>query len=195
MQSVNAVELTKVLARDAGSAEGLFDGNGAEPLYVGASCPPPPGCSTEGPGCYASCAVHTNTLRSRLGSSVLAFLLTPENGTTLGRDDVAPWLEAMRSNVDGELFGTEATEPFDSLGPTITWVAPAAGATVAGSIAVEVTAADPVGVASLRAASSCRTRVRPWARRPARWSSRSSRMRPRAVGSPAPTSASTPADP
>ncbi|MBE7452780.1 MAG: hypothetical protein HS111_29045 [Kofleriaceae bacterium] len=141
VQSVNTVELTKVLARDAGSAEALLDGNGAEPLYVGASCPPPPGCSTEGPGCYASCAVHTNTLRSRLGSSVLAFLLTPENGTTLGRDDVAPWLEAMRSNVDGELFGTEATEPFDSLGPTITWVAPAAGAMVAESIAVEVTAA------------------------------------------------------
>ncbi len=34
VQSVNTVELTKVLARDAGSAEALFDGNGAEPLYV-----------------------------------------------------------------------------------------------------------------------------------------------------------------
>ncbi len=149
VQNVNTVELTRVLARDASSAEALFDGNGAEALYVGASCAPPAGCSSEGPGCYASCAVHTNTLRSRLGSAVLAFLLTPENGTTLTRDDVATWLEGMRSNVDGELFGTEATEPFDSVGPTITWVAPGAGVTVAGTIAVEVTAADPVGVASL----------------------------------------------
>ncbi|MBE7452765.1 MAG: hypothetical protein HS111_28970 [Kofleriaceae bacterium] len=149
VQNVNTVELTRVLARDAGSAEALLDGNGAEALYVGASCAPPAGCSSEGPGCYASCAVHTNTLRSRLGSAVLAFLLTPENGTGLTRDDVATWLEGMRTNVDGELFGTEATEPFDSVGPTITWVAPGAGATVAGTIAVEVTAADPVGVASL----------------------------------------------
>ncbi|MBE7449749.1 MAG: hypothetical protein HS111_12870 [Kofleriaceae bacterium] len=29
MQNVNTVELTRVLARDAGSAEALLDGNGA----------------------------------------------------------------------------------------------------------------------------------------------------------------------
>ncbi len=149
VQSINTVELTKVLARDARSSEALFDGNASELLFVGASCPPPTGCAMEGPGCYASCAVHTNTLRSRLGSAVLSFLLTPQNGTTLTRDDVAPWLEGVRTNVDPELFGNETTEPFDSIGPTITWVAPAGGATVAGAIAVEVTAADPVGVMSL----------------------------------------------
>ncbi len=149
VQSVNTVELTKVLARDAGSVEALFDGNASEVLFVGASCPPPTGCSMEGPGCYATCHIHSNSLRSRLGSAILSFLLTPQNGTTLTRDDVAPWLEGVRANVDSELFGTDATEPFDSIGPTITWVAPAADTTVAGSIAVEVTAADPVGVMSL----------------------------------------------
>ncbi len=43
VQNVNTVELTRVLARDAGSAEALLDGNGAEALYVGASCAPPAG--------------------------------------------------------------------------------------------------------------------------------------------------------
>ncbi|MBE7452736.1 MAG: hypothetical protein HS111_28815 [Kofleriaceae bacterium] len=80
MQNVNTVELTRVLARDAGSAEALLDGNGAEALYAGASCSRRR-VLERGPGCYASCAVHTNTLRARLGSAVLAFLLTPENGT------------------------------------------------------------------------------------------------------------------
>ncbi len=149
VQSVNTVELTKVLARDAGSAEALLDGNGTEILFVGASCPLPTGCGAEGLGCYASCHVYTNSLRSRLGSAVLVFLLSEANGTTLTRDDVSAWLEGIRINPDGELFGSDDAEEFDSVGPSITWVLPAANATVAGSVAVEVTASDPVGVESL----------------------------------------------
>ncbi len=149
VQSVNTVELTRVLARDAASAEARLDGNGDEALFVGAACPPPAGCVAEGPGCYAACAVHASTLRARLGGAVLSFLLGPENGTGLARDDLGPWLEAMRSNVDPQLFGGEAPEPFDARGPVITWHAPVESAVVSGAIAVEVSTVDPVGVASL----------------------------------------------
>ena len=150
-QSVNTVALTAALARDAASAEARFDGNGADELFVGASCPPPPGCGADGPGCHAACAIHGNTLRARLGAAVLAFLASPGNRTALGRDDVLPWLEHLRTNDDAALFGPapEPPEPFDSVGPAITWHAPAAGATVAGTIAIEVTAADALGVRSL----------------------------------------------
>ncbi|MBE7449237.1 MAG: Ig-like domain-containing protein [Kofleriaceae bacterium] len=148
-QSINTVVWTRTLGRDAGSAEALFDGVGAAPLFVGASCPPPPGCSVEGPGCYADCRAQSNTLKARIGAQILSFLRTSQNGTTLTRNDVEAWLEEVRVRVDADLFGSDPAEEWDQVGPTITWVTPAADATVAGSIAVEVTATDPLGIASL----------------------------------------------
>lgn len=148
-QSINTVVWTRTLGRDAGSAEALLDGVGAAPLFVGASCPPPPGCSVEGPGCYADCRAQTNTLKARIGAQILSFLRTSQNGTTLTRNDVEAWLEEVRTRVDADLFGSDPAEEWDQIGPTITWVTPAADASVAGSIAVEVTAADPLGIASL----------------------------------------------
>ncbi|KAB2911440.1 MAG: hypothetical protein F9K40_00780 [Kofleriaceae bacterium] len=148
-QSINTVVWTRTLGRDAGSAEALFDGVGAAPLFVGASCPPPPGCSVEGPGCYADCRAQSNTLKARIGAQILSFLRTSQNGTTLTRNDVEAWLEEVRTRVDGDLFGSDPAEEWDQVGPAITWVTPVADATVAGSIAVEVTATDPLGIASL----------------------------------------------
>ncbi len=149
IQNINTASWLAALDRDASSVEALFDGVGSEPLFVGASCPPPSGCMVQGPGCFAPCHSSANTLRARLGSAILAFLRTPENLTTLTRDDVATWLEECRVRVDPDLFGNEPAEQFDAVGPTITWGAPAEGAMVSGVVAVEVSATDPVGVDSL----------------------------------------------
>lgn len=147
-QDVNTSDLAAVLALDAGSDEALLDGNG-DLLTLGPACALPPGCDARGDGCRATCAIYWNTLRSRLALAIAAFLGDGAvNGTGLDREDVQSWLSHLASNDEPELFGGPV-EPLDSMGPTITWVAPAGGAVVSGIVDLEVTAADPVGVASL----------------------------------------------
>jgi hypothetical protein len=150
VQAVNTRALLDQLVKDATSAEARLDGNGLEVLSVGPSCLPPPGCTAEGPGCYASCSVHTSSLRGRLANAAITWLGTPANRTGLGPDDVLTWATALTTNTDAELFGPEPPEDNDTLGPVITWATPAAGQVfTTGTIMLDVTAADPLGVATL----------------------------------------------
>ena len=147
--AVNVRLLHDQVVKDASSAEARLDGNGAEVLSVGPACPLPAGCSAEGPACYASCSVYVNSLRSRLAAASLAWLATPANHTGLGPSDILTWATALAADTDPELFIGD-TEPVDQLGPSITWTTPAAGQVfTAGTIAIDVTAADPLGVATL----------------------------------------------
>lgn len=154
VQAINTRALLTQLVRDASSADARFDGNGAEVLNVGTSCPLANGCSMEQLGCYASCHVYTNTLRSRLAAAILVWLLRDDlgepNQTGLEKMDVLAWVTGLLdSNPEGLLFGDEGAEPLDRVGPAITWVTPAEGAVVAGDVRVEVDATDALGVASL----------------------------------------------
>jgi hypothetical protein len=119
-------------------------------LSVGPSCQLPTGCTAEGPGCYASCSIHTSSLRGRLANAAIAWLGTPANRTGLAADDVLTWATALTTNTDDQLFGPEPPEDNDTLGPVITWATPAAGQVfTTGTIMIDVTAADPLGVATL----------------------------------------------
>jgi hypothetical protein len=146
-QDLNTTTLLRVLTTDAGSAEALFDGNG-DALALGPACDRTFDCEAGADACRTGCAIYWNTLRSRLGVAIAAFLQTEANASPLEREDVQSWLEALAANADPELFDGPI-EPLDELGPTIVWGAPAADAEVAGAVAIEVTAHDPLGVASL----------------------------------------------
>ncbi len=146
-QDVNTSDVTAVLATDLGSDEALFDGNG-DILTLGPACGLPPGCTARGDDCRSTCQVYWNTVRSRLALAIAGFLQDEHNGTGLAREDLQSYLAALTANEEPELFGGPV-EPLDDLGPEITWVTPTSGATVADTITVEVTAADPIGVASL----------------------------------------------
>ena len=150
VQAVNTRALLDQLVRDAGSAEARLDGNGAEVLSVGPSCSLLAGCSMEQLGCYASCAIYSNSLRSRLGAAILSWLRTPTNATGLDKTDVLTWVTAMKDNLEPQLFGTEGVEPFDEVGPAVAWASPAAAQVfTSGAVAIDVTASDALGVASL----------------------------------------------
>ncbi len=151
--AVNVRLLHDQLVKDAASAEARLDGNGAEVLSVGPACPLPSGCTVEGPACFASCSVYVNTLRSRLAAASLAWLGTPANHTGLAASDILTWATTLATNPDPQLFAGEAPEPIDELGPVITWTTPAVGQVfTTGGIMIDVTAADPLGVASLAVA-------------------------------------------
>jgi len=145
--------LAAKLAEDA-AGDARFEGDG-DTLFVGAACPPPPGCDARGPGCRSRCAIHCNTLRAVYGGAIRAYL-TDHPATTLTPATVATWVEQLRTADQPELFGAGCPpEPFDALGPALTWLAPAGdGQPVAGALAVEVVAADPIGVASLTVAAT-----------------------------------------
>lgn len=150
VQAVNTRALLDQLVKDATSAEVRFDGNASEVLSIGPNCALPSGCTAEGPGCYASCSIYSNSLRSRLAAACLAWLSTPANRTGLGADDILTWATAITNNSEEQLFSGDPPEVIDELGPAITWVSPAAGQVfTTGTIAIDVTAADPLGVASL----------------------------------------------
>jgi hypothetical protein len=157
VQDVNAATALGVLAADAGSAEALFDGN-ADTLVIGPACALPPACTERGDGCHADCTVYANTLRSRLALAIAGYLQRGENATGLVREDVQSWLEHLADHDPREpggapaLFGG-APEPLDAGGPLITWLAPAAGAVVARALAIDVVAADPLGVAAITVAA------------------------------------------
>ena len=150
VQAINTRALLDQLVKDAASAEARFDGNGTEVLSVGPACQLPTGCTAEGPGCYASCSIHTSSLRGRLANAAVAWLGTPANRTGLRAEDVLTWATALTNNTDDQLFGPEPPEDNDTLGPVITWATPAAGQVfTTGTIMIDVTAADPLGVATL----------------------------------------------
>jgi hypothetical protein len=150
VQAINTRALLDQLVKDAASAEARLDGNGAEVLSVGPSCGLPTNCTVEGPGCYSACSVHTSSLRGRLANATIAWLGTPANRTGLAADDILTWATALTTNTDDQLFGPEPPEDADSLGPTLSWAAPAAGQVfTSGTIMIDVTAADPLGVATL----------------------------------------------
>ncbi len=142
-QDVSTLSIALALRADAGSAEARLDGNvgpdGAAPLHLGASCP------ADGPGARASCRITSNTLRSELAGGVLRFLAR-DQATGLGRADVLGWVSAIAANADRDLFAGDAPQAPDRVGPRIAWARPAVDATLAGTIAVEVTAEDEVGV-------------------------------------------------
>ena len=150
VQAVNTRVLLDQLVRDASSAEARLDGNGAEVLSIGPACPLLAGCSMEQLGCYASCHIYSNSMRSRLGAAILSWLRTPANGTGLDKTDVLAWVTAMKDNLEPQLFGSEGTEPFDEVGPAVDWASPAAAQVfTSGAVAIDVTASDALGVASL----------------------------------------------
>ena len=149
-QAVNTRVLLNQLVRDASSAEARLDGNGPEVLSVGPACPLQAGCSMEQLGCYSSCSVYVNTMRSRLAASVLTWLRRSENRTGLDKTDVLAWVTELKDNTEPMLFGSEGIEPLDSVGPSVSFVMPAADAVVTGNaVPVEVTASDTLGVASI----------------------------------------------
>ena len=150
-QALNTRTLLDRLVEDASSVEARLDGVGASgALTLGPACQLPSGCTVEGdPGCTALCVVQTNTLRARVAGAALAFLRSPDNRTGLTRDDALPWATHLQQNTSA-LFGDRDLEPLDTAGPVVTFAAPSAAAVfTGGSVAVDVTAADALGVVEL----------------------------------------------
>jgi hypothetical protein len=137
--SLTQLQLLALLRQDVAAPGEVFDGEGGA-LRLG----------TCADGLFL-CEVGADSLRGYLGGAILAFARTPANGTGLGRDDLLTWLERLRTNAEPQLFGAAAVGPFDPLAPTVSWAAPSEGATFnAGqSIAIDVSAADANGVASV----------------------------------------------
>jgi hypothetical protein len=137
--SLTQLQLLALLRQDVAAPGEVFDGEGGA-LRLG----------TCADGLFL-CEVGADSLRGYLGGAILAFARTPANGTGLGRDDLLTWLERLRTNAEPQLFGAAAVGPFDPLAPTVSWAAPSEGATfTAGeSIAIDVSAADANGVASV----------------------------------------------
>ncbi len=137
--SLTQLQLLALLRQDVAAPGEVFDGEGGA-LRLG----------TCADGLFL-CEVGADSLRGYLGGAILAFARTPANGTGLGRDDLLTWLERLRTNAEPQLFGAAAVGPFDPLAPTVSWAAPSEGTTFnAGqSIAIDVSAADANGVASL----------------------------------------------
>ena len=152
-QALNTRTLLDRLVDDASSVEAQLDGTGrvaGASLTLGPACALPDGCTVEGAtGCVAWCVVQTNTLRARLAGAALAFLRSAENRTGLTRDDALPWATQLQQRTS-ELFGAAAIEPLDASGPSVTFALPAAAAVfTGGTIAIDVTAADALGVVAL----------------------------------------------
>ncbi|MBP9862434.1 MAG: hypothetical protein KBD62_31060, partial [Kofleriaceae bacterium] len=137
--SLTQLQLLALLRQDVAAPGEVFDGEGGA-LRLG----------TCADGLFL-CEVGADSLRGYLGGAILAFARTPANGTGLGRDDLLTWLERLRTNAEPQLFGAAAVGPFDPLAPTVSWAAPSEGMTfTAGqSIAIDVSAADANGVASV----------------------------------------------
>jgi hypothetical protein len=137
--SLTQLQLLALLRQDVAAPGEVFDGEGGA-LRLG----------TCADGLFL-CEVGADSLRGYLGGAILAFARTPANGTGLGRDDLLTWLERLRTNAEPQLFGAAAVGPFDPLAPTVSWAAPSEGTTfTAGqSIAIDVSAADANGVASV----------------------------------------------
>jgi hypothetical protein len=137
--SLTQLQLLALLRQDVAAPGEVFDGEGGA-LRLG----------TCADGLFL-CEVGADSLRGYLGGAILAFARTPANGTGLGRDDLLTWLERLRTNAEPQLFGAAAVGPFDPLAPTVSWAAPSEGTTFAAgqSIAIDVSAADANGVASV----------------------------------------------
>lgn len=146
---VSAAGLAVALAADA--ADGLFDGGGA----LTAACPPGPvaDCDRARSACLPTCRITSHALRATLANAIRVYLrghpATGHSAATL-----ASWLEELRTDDEPRLFPPGPPEPLDARGPRITWLAPADGDAVAGTIAVEARAGDPIGVAALTLAAA-----------------------------------------
>jgi len=127
---VTAVSLTTALADDL-RADGIFDGHAGAKAVAFA-------------GYSLSAADMTDGPRG-LAQGIHEFLLSPRNALAVTVNDAAPLLKCLAKGRE-PLVSKTGTGLVDTVGPSITFLAPAAHASLSGSSDVLVTADDPAGV-------------------------------------------------